>query len=267
MYNNIIKADNIAMMVLIPVMPKINSWQKIHNSIFPYTSCTSLVVWGSTNTLGSTLGLAKITKFIRYSTYIPSYLVGIFVGLLLSDSSLTIATHNSNPRIALKQSIINFPFLWGTYILLSHYASSLPYADWTILKATGRKYLALRFDTRAYPVLYQLHALFFIDGRKGITSELFHYLSPQALAFWIMGDGAYSSGGLILCTDCFSINEVVILINILTIRYGFKCTIHMAAGLPRIYISRDSMESLRKVVAPHMFPFSMYKLQGKRAFI
>ena len=79
-----------------------------------------------------------------------------------------------------------------------------------------------------------------------------------------MGDGLYSSGGLTLCTDCFTTYEVVILMNILTIRYGFKCTINKAAGNSRIYISRSSMENLRKIVSPHMFPFSNYKLNGKR---
>lgn len=113
-------------------------------------------------------------------------------------------------------------------------------------------------------MFYELYALFYMDGRKGISPDLFHYLSPQALAYWIMGDGAYSSGGLVLCTDCFTISEVIVLMNILTIRYGLKCTINMAAGLPRIYISRSSMADLRRIVSPHILAFSQYKLHGKR---
>jgi len=145
-------------------------------------------------------------------------------------------------------------------MLLSHYMSGMPIPDLTTLKATGKTYLTVRFDTRAYPVFFMLYSLFFVDGRKSISPELFHYLSPQALAFWIMSDGAYSSGGLILCTDCFTVAECVLLINILTIRYGFKCTLQSANGLPRIYISRNSMPSLRSIVGPHMLPFSMYKI-------
>lgn len=79
-----------------------------------------------------------------------------------------------------------------------------------------------------------------------------------------MGDGAYSSGGMILCTDCFTVPEVIILINILTIRYGLKCTINMAAGLPRIYISRVSMANLPRIVTPHILALSLYKLHDKR---
>jgi hypothetical protein len=79
-----------------------------------------------------------------------------------------------------------------------------------------------------------------------------------------MADGTYSSGGLILCTDCFTVPEVVTLMNILIIRYGFKCTLQSGSGYPRIYISRGSMVSLRSIVEPHMLPFSNYKLRGLR---
>ena len=256
--------DIIHLAAFVPVIPVLNRWENIHKSIFPFTTCTDLVVWNKPGTLGSTLGLPKFTKFLRYSVFIPDYLIGVFVGLFISDASLTMATSNSNPRMAFKQSIINFPFFWSTFMLLSHYIAGMPYQDWTTLKVNGKTYLAIRFDTRAYPVLHLIHELFFVNGRKVISPELYHYLNPTALAYWIMSDGAFKGGGLILCTDCFTVPEVVLLMNILTIRYGFICTINMVAGLPRIYISRRSMVSLRKIVGPHMLEFSNYKLYGLR---
>lgn len=41
-----------------------------------------------------------------------------------------------------------------------------------------------------------------------------------------MGDGHFKDGGLTLCTDCYSVQDVVKLVNVLTIRYGFKCSLH-----------------------------------------
>ena len=79
-----------------------------------------------------------------------------------------------------------------------------------------------------------------------------------------MSDGAYSNGGLILCTDWFSVKGTVKLMNMLIIRYRLKCTLQNANGLPRIYISRTSMNHLRYIVAPHMLTFSNYKLYGLR---
>lgn len=41
-----------------------------------------------------------------------------------------------------------------------------------------------------------------------------------------MGDGSRKNKGLLLCTDSFTIQEVVLLMNILIIKYNLKCTLH-----------------------------------------
>lgn len=62
--------------------------------------------------------------------------------------------------------------------------------------------------------------MFYNDLIKIIKIELFHYFNPIVLAHWICGDGKYSeSGGLILYTDSFSLNEVILIINILIIKF------------------------------------------------
>lgn len=74
--------------------------------------------------------------------------------------------------------------------------ASLPYADSTVIN--GVRFYSTRFDTRAYPVFTILHNIFIINGKKIISPDLFHYLSPVALAYWIMGDGARKQKGLLL---------------------------------------------------------------------
>jgi len=73
-----------------------------------------------------------------------------------------------------------------------------------------------------------LYTLFIEDGKKIIREELYFYLSPIALAYWIMYDGYSVSQqyGLLICTDNFSVLDVVRLINILKIRYDLNCSIH-----------------------------------------
>ena len=41
-------------------------------------------------------------------------------------------------------------------------------------------------------------------------------LTPLSIAHWIMGDGYFSDGTLKLCTDNFTKQEVLLLINILS---------------------------------------------------
>lgn len=121
-------------------------------------------------------------------------------------------------------------------------------------------------ETRAYPILNRLENLFIINQIKIIKTDLFHYLTPTALAYWIMCDGVSNQYGITLCTDGFTNSDVGRLINILIIRYNLDCRMHFNAGKPRIYISAKSMDELRKLVKYDIIPFSYYKLQKGRRF-
>lgn len=104
--------------------------------------------------------------------------------------------------------------------------------------------------------------MFYNDLIKIIKIELFHYFNPIVLAHWICGDGKYyESGGLILCTDSFSLNEVILLINILIIKFELDCTIHLnKPGSYRIYIKKSSMNKLQELVSPHFVQSMLYKI-------
>lgn len=142
----------------------------------------------------------------------------------MGDAYLKKGNRSVNVRIGFKQSIINFPFLWTVYIELTHYFASLPRLEFAKVKC--KVYGQLILETRSYPVLNQLYDLFMVNGIKTIKIDLFHLLSPRALAYWIMSDGVSNQYGLTICTDCFTIKDVVILMNILKIRYDLNCSIH-----------------------------------------
>lgn len=97
------------MSYIIPAIPIINKWNKVNKSIYPNTNCTSIVLFNSK--LDSTLGIPRITKFIRDLTYLNTRSLEILVGILLGDAYLKLDANNNNVRIAFKQSIINFPFM------------------------------------------------------------------------------------------------------------------------------------------------------------
>jgi len=78
-----------------------------------------------------------------------------------------------------------------------------------------------------------------------------------------MCDGAsVKQGGLLLCTDGFTVSDVCKLMNVLMIKYKLNCTLQYYAGLPRIYIRAQDLQLLRSIVEPYMAPFSMYKLSA-----
>ena len=140
----------------------------------PKTNCTAITVFNGK--LDSTLGLPRLTKFIKDLTYLNTNSLDILIGLILGDAYLKKGNRSVNVRIGFKQSIINFPFLWTVYIELTHYFASLPRLEFAKVKC--KVYGQLILETRSYPVLNQLYDLFMVNGIKTIKIDLFDLLSP-----------------------------------------------------------------------------------------
>lgn len=87
------------------------------------------------------------------------------------------------------------------------------------------------------------------------------FLTPLALAIWIMDDGSKAFSGMKLCTNNFSYEEVLILIKVLNIKYNLNATIN-SAGVPNqyiIYIPKKSVNNLYKIVGQYIHPSMQYK--------
>ena len=102
---------------------------------------------------------------------------------------------------------------------------------------------------------------FYVDGKKRIPQNIYELLTPVALAHMIMGDGNVSRHGLIICTDSYTIIDIVRLINVLIIKYKLECTLrYHTPTQPRIYIRQRSMPLLINIVSSHMHHSMLYKL-------
>jgi hypothetical protein len=112
------------------------------------------------------------------------------------------------------------------------------------------------------PCLTELYYLFYKEGVKVIPEAIYELLTPVALAHLIMGDGYASRHGLILCTDSYSVEDIVRLMNVLMIRYRLECTIRVHnKNQIRIYIRERSIPLLRQIVKPHFCPSMIYKIK------
>lgn len=183
------------------------------------------------------------------------------IGLLLSDGYIQ-KRYSWNPRISLHQSIKNMEYLWFVFNTLSVYCSSFPYSKQTIMR--GKLFFSLEFQTRQLKSLNEIYNLFYGKNLniKTITPELFNYIDYIAIAHWIMGDGAKRNKGIILCTDSFSIKEVVLLINILLIKFNVKSTIHFDNNKPRIYINNIELNKIRSKIKPFFVKRFLYKINN-----
>jgi hypothetical protein len=144
--------------------------------------------------------------------------------------------------------------------ILSHYCSSLP--NLTSSVRVGKINYAIVFFTRSLSCFTDLHSLFYPKGIKIIPGNIYDLLTPIALAHLVMGDGSsYKRVGITICTDSYTIQDVVLLINVLIIRYNIICTIHeKKEGQYRIYISKNSLETLKGIIKPYIIPSMLYKI-------
>jgi len=53
--------------------------------------------------------------------------------------------------------------------------------------------------------------MFYNNGRKVLPGNIYEYLTPLALAVWIMDDGGFANYGIRLATNRFKLNEVELL--------------------------------------------------------
>ena len=222
------------------------------------TQNLALVAWG--RNLGSTVGEGKFTKKIKDMVTLPPFYKSVVVGLLLSDGWL-IFSHSisKNARLGLAQSYSKKAYVYFVFLFLSHYCNSFPAYRTNTRKNKISQSVCL--TTRALPCLTELHKIFYVNKVKVIPSNIYDLLTPVALAHWIAGDGSVQAHGLILCTDSYSIQEVVLLINVLIVKYGLECTLRNHLGIyPRIYIRQRSMPLLRSIVRLHMNTSMLYKL-------
>jgi len=190
---------------------------------------------------------------------LPNDQQGVIVGLLLSDGWLSYASANNKyPHFGFEQAFSQSSYVWSVFGIFSHYCYSLPR-----FKTKNRNNIqtsSVTFATRSMPCLVEFFNDFYLNGKKVVPENIYHRLAPVSLAHLIMGDGTAVSSGIRICTDSFTLKDVVRLINVLIIKYRLKCTLHMSDNKPRIFISSKSMDLLTSFINPYIIPSMKYKL-------
>jgi hypothetical protein len=204
-----------------------------------------LVPWG--NNLGSTVG-----KYIRMEErtmqVFPREIRGALVGLLLWGGSLDKTKQTSvNVIFRLKQSLTHSLFVWSVFNILSPYCYDYPF--FTSLMSQGRRNYNMQMYTRALPCFTELHNKFYVynNGRyhKILPDNIYELLSLEALALWLMLAGNYrNSSSILISTPSYAIKEIVIILNVLIIKYSFECSIIIKKNKYHILISGESFLAL-----------------------
>lgn len=188
----------------------------------------------------------------------------ILIGSLLGDAYAE--RHGNGTRFCFQQEHLNNRYLLWFHKHLSdlgYCASSIPKLTTRLGKGGKLRYIS-RFKTYTFTSFNWIHTAFYKNGIKVIPLDISDYISPLALAVWIMDDGGKVSSGLKIATNSFSKDEVEYLASILRNKYSFKVSVNSAGCINQynLYFSKSTMKLLGEIIKPYLHTSMYYKLNG-----
>lgn len=83
--------------------------------------------------------------------------------------------------------------------------------------------------------------MFYNNKKKVIPLNISDYLTPLALAIWIMDDGTWKKPGVRIATNSFTLEEVELLKLTLENKFNIKSSLHKNNKQYQLYIKGESI--------------------------
>lgn len=196
----------------------------------------------------------------------PEDLLSIFYGTLLGDSH--IEKRINNVRISFQQENSNVEYLmwlWGKINFHGYCTDNKPTLK-IRLSSTGKIRHYYKFHTFTSQSLNYIYNEFYWDNsnKKRVPKEIEKYLTPLALACWVMDDGAKVGKGFKFCTNGFLKEDIEILAKALWNRYQIETSIQKTGAEYQwiLYIPVSNMDKFRNIVKNHMVKSMWYKISA-----
>lgn len=196
-------------------------------------------------------------------------ILSLFFGTLLGDSHSELRSEKS-VRLSFQQENSNCEYLFWfhKYIAERGYCSIIKPKLYKRIGAKGRIRFYYRINTYSYPNLIGFYNAFYKDQSKikqiPSNNYLKRYLTPLALAVWIMDDGGKCSAGLKIATNSFTYKDLERITKFLYDKYKLECSIIKTGHENQfnIYFPKKTMPFLSKFIKPYFVPSMYYKLNN-----
>lgn len=192
----------------------------------------------------------------------------ILIGTLLGDASMEITKENQNSNIKWEQNISNESYINHIYEIFYEWVG-IPPTIRNIKGGNAQLRQSIWFKTYRHCSLNFYKNQFYkkdINGKQyKIVPKLIHrWLTPRALAYWFMDDGSYnkSKNDYYLHTQGFSLKDVETLRKALNTKHNIKSNIHKDRNSYKLYILKESNETLKKTIIEYLLPCFFYKLHS-----
>jgi hypothetical protein len=222
------------------------------------------------NMVGNEKFYSKIKKLTSKERIGPHNIdiISMVIGSSLSDTHLEKRKNGIGTRIIFEQSSNNVEYLmwFHNYLASRGYCSNTKPKLQIRIRQKGKVYYQYRINSYTFSSFNWIHGMFYklIDNKyiKIVPLNIGEYLTPLALAIWFMDDGSSLGRGARIATNCFTLEEVNFLCNVLKIKYNIIATANKC-GKDKghiIFIHVNSMKLFMNIVKPYLLPSLYYKL-------
>lgn len=188
----------------------------------------------------------------------------IIFGSLLGDAHAEKIIIGTGTRITfyLEYSHVDYMLYLHSLISMLGYCNSAVPIIGTRLGLKGKVRKTVRFSTWTYNSFNWIHEVWYVNGIKRIPDNISLYLTPLALAIWIMNDGGKVSKGLKFNINSYTYEDCLKLVLALNNNFGIKSSIQYAGAGNQyiIHVWKESMDKLREIVGPHIIKEMRYKI-------
>jgi hypothetical protein len=203
----------------------------------------------------------------------------VLVGTLLGDASMSLRNgkpHYSRPKadwtsysVKFEQGEEHAAYVEHLYDIFEPFTGSLPAWRFIDKQKTRR---ALWFRTYRHNSFIFYWNYFYGQTLpeknqrkiKNIPKDIHKFLTARALAYWFMDDGTYninkSIKSYLLSTQGFKKHENILLCEALKTNFNIAAEVHKDKGKWRIYIRRESSETLQNLIELYVIESLKYKL-------
>ena len=122
-------------------------------------------------------------------------------------------------------------------------------------------YYSIKTRTFNFTSFNWIYNLFYENNIKKIPFNIELYLTPLAVAIWIMDDGSKDGSGLRISTNSFNYNDILILKEAIFKNFDIKCNIRIQNKTQYLLIiAAKDMYKLVNIIKPYMCDSMIYKL-------
>ena len=182
------------------------------------------------------------------------------IGTMLGDGHLACVGKKQSVRLSICHSIKQADYFFWKKELMQPYINNV-----NVYKETKRNSVRLSSASIFHNEFVFFHKLFYDNRKKVIRQELMSYLTPFAMAIWVMDDGwKLHNCNIRISSESFTKEENETLQNIIKMKFGINCKVNEYSKNNKkyYYLSFNKRNSilLTRLIEPYMRDSLKYKL-------